>query len=224
MSQFNMTGSASMDAYLLHDSSDAQSVSSQMYYPMPMSVGLSADGMPYADSLAPSMLQQHMDPTQMQLDFEASITGNSPTGSWVSSLSPIESRISSPGISEEAWTATGIAASPAQGHGSPRYVICLQSLKSAKEYVSNPLPGLSSLSHHQGSGTAIADDFYADDLDHHGLPPTFTRRSSGDGESSARDHYLYKNAAPQQDGLYHCPWESETSCNHKPEKLKCNYE
>jgi len=56
------------------------------------------------------------------------------------------------------------------------------------------------------------------------LPPAFSaRRLSGEGES-ARDHFLYKNAYPQADGLFHCPWEGESSCNHKPEKLKCNYE
>ncbi|KAK3303046.1 uncharacterized protein B0T15DRAFT_374893, partial [Chaetomium strumarium] len=41
---------------------------------------------------------------------------------------------------------------------------------------------------------------------------------------SARDHFLYKHAFPQADGLFHCPWEGEASCNHKPEKLKCNYD
>jgi hypothetical protein len=50
-----------------------------------------------------------------------------------------------------------------------------------------------------------------------------SRRLSGEGES-ARDHYLYKSALPQADGLFHCPWEGQPSCNHKPEKLKCNYE
>ena len=60
--------------------------------------------------------------------------------------------------------------------------------------------------------------------DDYTLPASFSsRRSSGEGES-ARDHYLYKNAAPQADNLFHCPWEGQANCNHKPEKLKCNYE
>ncbi|KAK3897974.1 hypothetical protein C8A05DRAFT_19362 [Staphylotrichum tortipilum] len=54
-------------------------------------------------------------------------------------------------------------------------------------------------------------------------PAFSSRRLSGDGES-ARDHYLYKSAFPQADGLFHCPWEGQASCNHKPEKLKCNYD
>jgi hypothetical protein len=45
-------------------------------------------------------------------------------------------------------------------------------------------------------------------------------------DNSARTHYLYHNVTPQADGLYHCPWENkpEANCQHRPEKLKCNYE
>jgi hypothetical protein len=39
-----------------------------------------------------------------------------------------------------------------------------------------------------------------------------------------REHPLYLRATTGPDGLYHCPWEADSSCNHKPEKLKCNYE
>lgn len=54
-----------------------------------------------------------------------------------------------------------------------------------------------------------------------GLPAAFGPRRDGE---TARNHELYKNATPKEDGLYHCPWEGETCCNHRPEKLKCNYE
>jgi len=51
-----------------------------------------------------------------------------------------------------------------------------------------------------------------------------SRRSSGDGEkSTARCDLLYQ-AGPQEDGLYHCPFELKGACSHKAEKLKCNYE
>jgi hypothetical protein len=44
-------------------------------------------------------------------------------------------------------------------------------------------------------------------------------------DNSARDHPLYQNVSTHADGLYHCPWENDDpSCQHKPEKLKCNYE
>lgn len=52
----------------------------------------------------------------------------------------------------------------------------------------------------------------------------FVGRSSLEMDNSARDHPLYQNVSTHADGLYHCPWENEPSCQHKPEKLKCNYE
>ncbi|KAH9214584.1 hypothetical protein DL95DRAFT_503077 [Leptodontidium sp. 2 PMI_412] len=47
-----------------------------------------------------------------------------------------------------------------------------------------------------------------------------------DLNNTARDHPLYHNVDPQADGLYHCPWEKVTTanCQHRPEKLKCNYD
>ena len=43
-------------------------------------------------------------------------------------------------------------------------------------------------------------------------------------DNNARNHPLYKNVPPKPDGLYHCPWEGQDGCLHKPDKLKCNYE
>lgn len=43
-------------------------------------------------------------------------------------------------------------------------------------------------------------------------------------DNTARDHPLYHNVTTQADGFYHCPWEGQAACQHKPEKLKCNYE
>ncbi|KAI9742235.1 MAG: hypothetical protein M1818_004135 [Claussenomyces sp. TS43310] len=45
-----------------------------------------------------------------------------------------------------------------------------------------------------------------------------------DLDNTARDHPLYQKATPKADGLYHCPWEGDSTCTHKPEKLKCNYD
>lgn len=39
----------------------------------------------------------------------------------------------------------------------------------------------------------------------------------------ARSDPLYSRE-PDADGLYHCPSEGESGCNHKPTTLKCNYE
>ncbi|CAK7270894.1 hypothetical protein SEPCBS57363_004336 [Sporothrix epigloea] len=51
-----------------------------------------------------------------------------------------------------------------------------------------------------------------------------TQRPSVSESETAREHPLYKSAVCQPDGFYHCPWEGDESCNHKPEKLKCNYD
>ncbi|KAG4441418.1 hypothetical protein IFR05_003105 [Cadophora sp. M221] len=50
--------------------------------------------------------------------------------------------------------------------------------------------------------------------------------ANADLDNTTRDHPLYHNVKPQADGLYHCPWEKGTTanCQHRPEKLKCNYE
>lgn len=52
----------------------------------------------------------------------------------------------------------------------------------------------------------------------------FVGRSSLEIDNTARDHAYYQNVRVHADGLYHCPWEGKEGCQHKPEKLKCNYE
>lgn len=42
-------------------------------------------------------------------------------------------------------------------------------------------------------------------------------------EGRYRNHPLYSEG-PHADGLYHCPFKSDPSCQHKATKLKCNYE
>ncbi|WPH02426.1 Hypothetical protein R9X50_00529000 [Acrodontium crateriforme] len=47
---------------------------------------------------------------------------------------------------------------------------------------------------------------------------------SNDGdEGRYRTHPLYSQG-PKEDGFYHCPFAADPSCQHKPNKLKCNYE
>lgn len=52
---------------------------------------------------------------------------------------------------------------------------------------------------------------------------TGTTSLPGDEEGRHRTHPLY-NEGPKADGLYHCPYEDKPDCQHKPTKLKCNYE
>ena len=46
--------------------------------------------------------------------------------------------------------------------------------------------------------------------------------STDDIDVRARAHPMYQ-ASPEDDDLYHCPFEKE-NCPHRPTKLKCNYE
>ncbi|KAL2016731.1 hypothetical protein VTK56DRAFT_3120 [Thermocarpiscus australiensis] len=161
------------------------------------------DGLPYSGDFG-AAAAQHVNPQV----FEAGVIGASPH-SW-GSLSPVDSRMSSPGVpdgSDDVWSGDS------QNSDSP------------------PLPGQSprmnrklGVSQYVTSGDLHGNLIPAMGEDAFALPPAFSaRRLSGEGES-ARDHYLYKNAFPQADGLFHCPWEGQPSCNHKPEKLKCNYD
>jgi hypothetical protein len=40
---------------------------------------------------------------------------------------------------------------------------------------------------------------------------------------STRSDALYQQL-PDKDGIYHCPEEGKSKCNHKPTLLKCRYE
>ncbi|KAK3322400.1 hypothetical protein B0H66DRAFT_601855 [Apodospora peruviana] len=227
MSKLDMTGNASayqdgsvtngrmMDVhqYLAQDL-DTLSVSPHVtgsaFYPGMMGY---PDGLTYASDLGASMVQ-HVNPQV----FDAGLGGHSPH-SW-GSLSPGDSRMSSPGVldgvSDDMWSAVPSASSPGESQNSN----------------SPPLPGQSPRMSRKldAAHYMTAEDIHGNMMpsmgeDAFSLPPSFnSRRLSGEGES-ARDHYLYKNVQPDKaDGLFHCPWEGQASCNHKPEKLKCNYD
>ncbi|KAF6839741.1 C2H2 transcription factor [Colletotrichum plurivorum] len=205
--------------------SDAGAVSSQWFNSMEL--GMVPDGLP---SQAADMTM-HVVPAQMQLDPDSSLGAHSPSASW-NSFSPPESQLSSPAQSPgEVWLSAPLMSSPSHSEHvspiiqsqSPRYVpqISCSSLEPASDttnlYSVNGKFGQELMGDElSGSVLTIVGDA--------ALPPTFpSRRNTNDGDS-ARDHPLYKSATPQADGLFHCPWEGESSCNHKPEKLKCNYD
>lgn len=62
-----------------------------------------------------------------------------------------------------------------------------------------------------------------------GLPRNASASSTGPSvptetdEGRYRNHPLYSEG-PHADGLYHCPFKTDPSCQHKATKLKCNYE
>ncbi|KAK4165328.1 hypothetical protein QBC43DRAFT_32083 [Cladorrhinum sp. PSN259] len=185
---------------------DTLSVGAPGYYHNMMNF---PDGLPYAGDMG--AMAQHVNP---QI-FDTGLISHSPPQSW-SSLSPVDSPLSSPGVqdgSDDVWSAPHSASSPGESHHSN----------------SPPLPGQSPSMMRNASQFVTSEDLQANLMpaigeDAFALPPAFgSRRLSGEGES-ARDHYLYKNAYPHADGLFHCPWEGQPSCNHKAEKLKCNYD
>jgi hypothetical protein len=218
--------------YLAQDL-DTLSVSSHVNGPVfyPGMMGY-PDGLPYSGEVGAGVAQ-HVNPQV----FDAGLIGASPH-SW-GSLSPVDSRLSSPGIhdgSDDVWSAVPSASSPEESQNSnspplpsqsPRYVAAPGSLSKPLSYKLRHVRMNRKL---DVSKYVSNEDLHANfpvvGEDAFSLPhPAYvaSRRLSGEGES-ARDHHLYKNAFPQADGLFHCPWEGQSGCNHKPEKLKCNYE
>ncbi|KAB5558012.1 hypothetical protein GE09DRAFT_1173121 [Coniochaeta sp. 2T2.1] len=174
----------------------------------PALMGFQPDGLPYAAGMGFAM-GQHVNPCATQIEmYDTGLSGNSPYS--LGSLSP-DSRNTSPGA-DDTWSA-GLATSPTtDAHDSPP--------------LNGPSPRMTRKM--DGSELVLSEDLHGSVFnglcDDFSLPPPFGGRCmSGEGES-ARDHYLYKNAFPQADGLFHCPWEGTPSCNHRPEKLKCNYD
>ncbi|KAK3379354.1 hypothetical protein B0T24DRAFT_646982 [Lasiosphaeria ovina] len=225
MSKLDMTGNDSayqdgsiangrmMDVhqYLAQDL-DSLSVSPHVAGPAFYPGMIFPDGLHYPSDLGASVAQ-HVNP---QI-FDAGLPGSSPH-SW-GSLSPVDSRMSSPGladgVSDDVWSAVPSASSPAESQNSNSPPMPGQSPRLSRRFDAPHFVTTGDL--HGNNMPAIGEDTFS-------LPPAFnSRRLSGEGES-ARDHYLYKTAYPQADGLFHCPWEGQPSCNHKPEKLKCNYD
>ncbi|KAL8329502.1 hypothetical protein RB597_004984 [Gaeumannomyces tritici] len=181
-----------------------------------------ADGLPFA-TMTP-VLSQHVDPTCTQMDFEPAM-GNSPAHSW-DSYSTGLARTPSPGAIEDAWiggqrlasSPNTTGSSPVFPGQSPRYVAMSSLFPQSLE-----LP----VSHSEDV-LRISRKYCAQPMEElpsqeFSLPPAFARIGGSEIESP-RDHALYKQAVPHPDGMFHCPWEGDESCNHKPEKLKCNYD
>ncbi|KAJ4268732.1 hypothetical protein NW762_002800 [Fusarium torreyae] len=216
----NQAGAAmhGIDSCLLDPTDGIDGFSTQMYWP-----GYSLDGSLNGDATfpIPATSPLHVVPSHMQLGPDS--LENSPPSSWDCFSSSI-SRSSSPNTIEDLWFPTQSPnSSPQIQCQSPRYVmpdrtVTPDPVSYHADYYS--LDRNIPLIPEDANGKVIPQ------LDESlSLPSAFTgpRRQNSDGES-ARDHDLYKKAAPFEDGLYHCPWEGQASCNHKPEKLKCNYD
>lgn len=177
----------------------------------------------YSPQLSAS-LGQHMDPNHMQFEYPQ-------IGSPAASSSfHASSRLSTP--SSEPFHTAGfpdtplesLNSSPVMGVHSPGYVF-LHLSHHSRTAEAHSLGNSQVLEvGHMLPGEGFNMTPNPDSSEGYQLPASFTnRRPSADGES-ARDHALYKNAVPSEDGLFHCPFEGRADCSHKPEKLKCNYE
>lgn len=145
---------------------------------------------------------RHVDPSTIALDFDTSQSGGSPTESFESF-----SEVTTP-PREDAWSMA-----LHHSHNSPMTSISSHSpaVPTLDSFAMvGPLPN----GQMDGSMSTVVGDDQGQTSEWAGMT----------SEGEARDHPLYKNAYPEADGLYHCPWENTPSCNHRPEKLKCNYE
>ncbi len=145
--------------------------------------------------------QQHVDPTctQMHMDYNGSPSAIT-SHTWDSS----SSRRSSPGLAAEDTWSPSVVPSPSESQDSAA------SSPFGQAEFRLSLPYQQQQQHRQDQQQRQPEE-------------QKENRSNSEGES-ARDHPLYKDAVCQGDGYYHCPWEGKDSCNHRPEKLKCNYE
>lgn len=171
---------------------------SQVYYQDPP-LGLDVSSMHFTD------LNMHVDPTHMQFHPDTSLTAtSSPQSPWTASFTPPQSP---PDVEE--WYQPSLGSSSGSPESSP-------SDYGVPQPYMGPDMGMTRLGGGDLSSVAMTrENSYS--------MAQASRRPRSEGET-ARDHALYKNAAPQADGLFHCPWEGTTECHHRPEKLKCNYE
>jgi hypothetical protein len=199
-----------MDSCLLD--SDARGVQSQIYwheYALDMNLGANAVAFP-----VPHVNPLLVVPAQMHLANDAVPDTSSPSTTW-DCFSTSISRTSSPATIDDTWPAPYSPASSPEYCRSPRYVVLHaedeQSSYGLSCFRDRKIPMMPE------HGVSQIEDASA-------LPQAYTARRQGSDGESARDHALYKNVVPQADGLFHCPWEGQPNCNHKAEKLKCNYE
>ncbi|TGO48693.1 hypothetical protein BCON_0232g00010 [Botryotinia convoluta] len=187
----------------------------------------STHGLPTSMTAAPSSISSYVHSAQDSVFFESPVLGS--PDMWETAL--LESSKPHTPIAEDSWalppqmmssTNSPLDYSPTEGR-SPRYVQGLPDFVDSPPYkigdrtIRKPMgPRASKVASDTNSrrvlGTETEESF------------KLMGRSSLDADNSARDHHLYHNVTTQSDGLYHCPWEGNASCQHKPEKLKCNYD
>jgi hypothetical protein len=188
-------------------------------------------------SNGPNNLDGHVPVSQDSVIFNPStiIDSNSPT-MWNDNIN-LESQRSSPILLED-WvlppaqmmtsaTNSPLEYSPSLEGLSPRYVQDFPDLVDLAPYTTGDRVMRKPIGPRQSK---VVSDLASRQQRRQGSPETsdesyrMVGRSSLEIDNTARDHPLYQNVTPKADGLYHCPWQGQDGCQHKPEKLKCNYE
>lgn len=163
------------------------------------------DGLPGASAFNDFITAQHVDPRTLPIDFEPSMSSGSPAESW-DNLSDVTTP-----PRDDSW-ALNLQSSPLTSVSSDSPTI--QTLDNFS-LVGPVQPIMAGTDLGVSMTTVMGDDQ---------MPVNSWPTPPASDNDNARDHPLYRTALPSADGLYHCPWEGQASCNHKPEKLKCNYE
>jgi hypothetical protein len=189
----------------------------------------SSDGLPTSLSAASRSLTSYVQSAPDSVIYNSALIG-SPTNIWGNSF--LESQRSSPVVHEEPWSLppqmmsstvnSPLDYSPIDGN-SPRYVF-----QGSTNLVDAPSHKIRDRMTRKPNGprpSKVAGDI-ANARQPGNSEDSFklVGRSSLEADNTARDHELYHNVTTGADGLYHCPWEGNPNCQHKPEKLKCNYE
>lgn len=209
------------DPYLMMESE--ASTLAQGYWPAyHLPSGLDMDNAPFPVAEAAPM---HVVPSQMQFGPDTTLADHTSPTSWQNFPAP-GTRTSSPATIDDTWLHPQGPISPPNSSPeipcqSPRYVSHAATAAQRDSPLSPEAlayqPRSCSMdfgSHMNGSGMPSLPEGMA-------LASPMSSRREGE---SARNHDLYKNVKPHEDGLFHCPFEGRDDCQHKPEKLKCNYE
>src|SRR5204862_1176577 len=56
------------------------------------------------------------------------------------------------------------------------------------------------------------------------VPPDHPGSLQASQIEDLKNHPLYRNPLQEEDGLWHCPWEGEGYCSHKPSVLRADFE
>ncbi|OAR02291.1 hypothetical protein LLEC1_03645 [Akanthomyces lecanii] len=192
----------------------SEAVSSPICWPgYGLDIGLSGD----CTLTVEDINSMNVAPAQMTVGPNG-LPATSPTSSW--DVSSSISRTSSPNTIDDTWRVAAMANSPMNFMGDPTRYVASRHHEYFADVNSHSLDSPENKPHNLISDLQDNMVPFGGNMN---MNANYHQRSSVESDSPREDH-RYKNAVRGDDGLFHCPWEGDASCNHKPEKLKCNYD